>query len=169
MGHKPGLGGGARAVVECSAHLLPCGSGWQDVELGELSRVFLGLEAQRGNTGGPAVRRGRRSGDRGRSGVVGEDGPRVGGALHGRGGLAEESRSGGSTGQGTHTGEEPGRRTEMSQKCKSMDDKFSYSFQKQPKCFSRRTKTSPVNEDSHCPSHFISSPVCSSRSKSFLN
>lgn len=47
----PRTGGGRpRADVECSAHLLPCGSGRQDVQLGELSRVFLGLEAQRGNT-----------------------------------------------------------------------------------------------------------------------
>ena len=46
---SPGTGR-PRAGVECSAHLLPCGSGGQDVKLGELSRVFLGLEAQRGDT-----------------------------------------------------------------------------------------------------------------------
>lgn len=54
MGHKPGTGR-PRAGVECSAHLLPCGAGGQNVKLGELSRVFLGLEAQRRDTGGPAV------------------------------------------------------------------------------------------------------------------
>lgn len=64
MGHKPGTGVGGegrgrpRAGVKCSAHLLPCGSGGQDVKLGELSGVFLGLEAQRGDAGGPAVCRG---------------------------------------------------------------------------------------------------------------
>lgn len=111
MGRKPGTGR-PRAGVECSAHLLPCGSGGQDVKLGELSRVFLGLEAQRGDTGGPAVCRGRGGG--GRGGRVGEDGARVGGVLYRRGGLTEESCGGGSTGQGTHTGEEPERR----RKCK---------------------------------------------------
>lgn len=45
---SPGHGG--LAGVECSAHLLPRGSGGQDVQLGELSRVFLGLEAQSGDT-----------------------------------------------------------------------------------------------------------------------
>lgn len=55
--YTPGIGR-PRAGVECSAHLLPCGSGGQDVKLGELSRVFLGLEAQCGDTGGPAVRSG---------------------------------------------------------------------------------------------------------------
>lgn len=54
MGRKPGTER-PRAGVECSAHLLPCGSSGQDVKLGELSRVFLGLEAQRGDTRGPAV------------------------------------------------------------------------------------------------------------------
>lgn len=100
--------GRPRAGVECSAHLLPCGSGRQDVKLGELSRVFLGLEAQRGDTGGPAVCRGRGGG--GRRGRVGEDGARVGGVLYRRGRLTEESCSGGSTGQRTHAGEEPERR-----------------------------------------------------------
>jgi len=47
MGCKPGTGR-PRAGVVCSAHLLPCGR--QDVKLGKLSRVFLGLEAQRGDT-----------------------------------------------------------------------------------------------------------------------
>lgn len=40
-----------------SAHLLPRCAGGQDVDLGELSRVFLGLEAQRGDAGGSTVRR----------------------------------------------------------------------------------------------------------------
>ncbi len=105
---SPGLGR-PRAGVECSAHLLPCGSGGQDVKLGELSRVFLGLEAQRGDTGGPAVCRGRGGGGGGR-GRVGEDGASVGGVLYRRGWLTEEGCSGGSTGQRTHTGEEPERR-----------------------------------------------------------
>lgn len=107
---SPGMGR-PRAGVECSAHLLPCGSGGQDVKLGELSRVFLGLEAQRGDAGGPAVCRGRGGG--GRRGRVGEDGACVGGVLYRRGGLTEESCSCGSTGQGTHTGEEPGRRQKI--------------------------------------------------------
>lgn len=51
MGNQPGTVVGFGS----SAHLLPCSSGGQDVQLGELSRVFLGLEAQRGDTGGPAV------------------------------------------------------------------------------------------------------------------
>lgn len=54
MGRKPGTGR-PRAGVECSAHLLPCGSVGQDVKLGKLSRVFLGLEAQRCDAGGSAV------------------------------------------------------------------------------------------------------------------
>lgn len=107
--------GGPRAGVECSAHLLPCGSGGQDVKLGELSRVFLGLEAQRGDTGGPAVCCGRGRGGGGRGGRVREDRPCVGGVLYRRSRLTEESCSGGSTGQGTHTGEEPGRRRQDAQ------------------------------------------------------
>lgn len=51
-----GGGGGEEArYCVCSAHLLPCRPGGQDVKLGKLSRVFLGLEAQRGDAGGPAV------------------------------------------------------------------------------------------------------------------
>lgn len=100
-------GGRPRAGVKCSAHLLPCGSGRQDVQLGELSRVFLGLEAQRGNTWGPAVCWRGRGGGGGRW-RVGEDGAGVRGVLHRRGGLTEERCSCGSTGQGTHTGEKPG-------------------------------------------------------------
>lgn len=109
MGSKPRTGR-PRAGVECSAHLLPCGSVGQDVKLGKLSRVFLGLEAQRGDTGGPAVccSCGRRGG--GRGGRVREDGARVGGVFYRWGGLTEESCSGGSTGQGTHTGEKSVRR-----------------------------------------------------------
>ncbi len=99
--------GRPRAGVECSAHLLLCGSGGQDVKLGELSRVFLGLETQRGNTGGPAVCRGRGGG---RRGWVRKDRARMGGVLYRRGRLTEESCSGGSTSQRTHTGEEPERR-----------------------------------------------------------
>lgn len=94
-----------RGCEECSAHLLPCSSGRQDVKLGKLSRVFLGLEAQRGNAGGPAVCRGR--GGRGRGGRVRQDGTCVGGVLYWWGGLTEECCSCGSTGQGTHTGEKP--------------------------------------------------------------
>lgn len=37
----------------------------------------------------------------------------MGGVLYRRSGLTEESCSCGSTGQGTHTGEEPGRRQKM--------------------------------------------------------
>lgn len=108
-----------RVGVECSAHLLPCSSGGQDVKLGELSRVFLGLEAQCCDTGGPAVCRGRGGGRRSR-GRVGEDGTCVGGVLYRRGGLTEESCSCGSTGQRTHTGEEPGRGQKKKKKMKNL-------------------------------------------------
>lgn len=93
---------------EHSAHLLPRGPGGQDVQLGELGRVFLGLEAERGDAGGPAVRRRRRGGrgGGGRRRGVGEDGADVGGVLHRGRGLAEQGCGRGSTRQGAHAGEE---------------------------------------------------------------
>ena len=38
-----------------SAHLLACGARWQDVELGQLGRVLLGLEPEGGDAGGATV------------------------------------------------------------------------------------------------------------------